>query len=225
MFPKIPNDWKDALLSETSKPSFQKLRDFLREERQSHTIFPRESEIFAALELTPLDRVRVLILGQDPYHGEGQAHGLSFSVPPTIKPPASLVNIFRELHSDVGSEIPRSGHLEPWARQGVLLLNAVLTVRAHSPNSHKGKGWEPFTDAVIRAVNEHRARVVFVLWGASAQKKKKLIDADRHVIVEGVHPSPLSAHRGFFGSRPFSKINEALEAANQAPIDWRIPDP
>ena len=224
MLSQVPDSWKAVLSGETAEPSYQQLQDFLQHERRTQTIFPPESEVFAALELTPLDRVRVLILGQDPYPGEGQTHGLSFSVRKGVKPPASLVNIFRELQNDVGSRIPNNGHLAPWARQGVLLLNAVLTVRAHRPNSHKDKGWEPFTDAIIRAVNARKKRVVFVLWGASAQQNKKLVDTSRHAIVEGAHPSPLSAKKGFFGSRPFSKTNAALRAAKLKAIDWQIPD-
>jgi uracil-DNA glycosylase len=224
MLPAIPEAWKSVLSGETVNPSYQQLQDFVQKERQTHTVFPPAPEVFAALELTPLDQVRVLILGQDPYPGEGQAHGLSFSVRPGVEPPASLVNIFRELHDDVGSRTPNNGHLVPWARQGVLMLNAVLTVRAHRPNSHKGKGWEPFTDAIIRAVNAKSDRVVFVLWGAFAKKKAKLVDTSRHTIVEGAHPSPLSADKGFFGSKPFSKTNAALRAAGLGEINWQLPE-
>jgi uracil-DNA glycosylase len=189
-------------------------------ERRAHTVYPPEDEVFAALELTPYERVKVMILGQDPYHGPGQAHGLAFSVRPGVAPPPSLRNIFRELRDELGCPPPRDGSLVPWARQGVLLLNAVLTVRAGEPNSHQGKGWETFTDAVIRAVNERPGRVVFVLWGGYAAKKEALIDAGRHAVLRSAHPSPLSAKRGFFGSRPFTKVNAALEDGGQAPVDW-----
>jgi uracil-DNA glycosylase len=219
----IPASWRDAVGAEASKPYFESLRRFLAEERREHTVFPPEKEVFTALELTPYDRVRVLVLGQDPYHDDGQAHGLAFSVRPGVSPPPSLANIFRELASDVGCPRPKSGSLAPWAEQGVLLLNAVLTVRAHEPNSHKGKGWEQFTDAVIRAVSERERRVVFVLWGAYAQKKRDLVDASRHAVIATAHPSPLSARRGFFGSRPFSKTNEFLEEAGEPAVDWCLP--
>jgi len=209
---------------ELEQPYFGKLTAFLKEERREHTVYPPEPEVFQALESTPYHQVRVLILGQDPYHGEGQAHGLAFSVCPGVKPPPSLVNIFKELRDDLGCTIPDNGYLMPWARQGVLLLNAVLTVRAHEPNSHKNKGWEKFTDRVIRAVSEQEEPVVFVLWGGYARKKLKLIDTDRHTVVESAHPSPLSVRNGFFGSRPFSRINEALRASGREPIDWQIPD-
>jgi uracil-DNA glycosylase len=177
-----------------------------------------------AFRLTPYERIRVVILGQDPYPGPGQAHGLAFSVKPGVAPPPSLLNIFKELASDVGCRIPNNGCLVPWARQGVLLLNAVLTVRAGQPGSHRGKGWELFTDAVIRLVNARRTPVVFVLWGRDARGKAPLIDRRRHAIVEGVHPSPMSAHMGFFGSRPFSRINRALRGFDHPQIDWQIPD-
>ena len=180
--------------------------------------------MFAAFEHTPYNKVSVLLLGQDPYHGEGQAHGLCFSVLPGTKPPPSLANIYKELQADAGCKIPNHGYLVTWAEQGVLMLNAVLTVRAHTPNSHKDKGWEQFTDAAIAAVNAKPDRVVFVLWGGYAQKKAKLIDTTRHVIVQSAHPSPLSAYNGFFGSKPFSKINAALQAAGKPIIDWRIAD-
>jgi uracil-DNA glycosylase len=193
-------------------------------ERRPHTIYPPEDEVFTAFRLTPLKEARVLILGQDPYHGPGQAHGLAFSVRPGVRPPPSLANIFKELKSDLGCRIPNNGSLVPWAQQGVMLLNAVLTVREGQPNSHKGKGWERFTDAVIRLLAAREEPVVFVLWGSYAIKKAGLIDTTRHTIVQSVHPSPLSARRGFFGSRPFSQINAALTASGQAPIDWQIPD-
>ena len=224
MLPPLPPSWQAVVGDERQKPYCRSLEKFLEEERRNHTVFPPKDEIFTALKLTPYDQVNVLILGQDPYHDEGQAHGLAFSVRPGVPPPPSLVNIFKELHSDLGCKIPDNGYLVPWAEQGVLLLNAVLTVRAHTPNSHKNKGWEKFTDAVIRAVGDKDDPVVFVLWGGYAQKKITLIDTDRHTIVQSAHPSPLSARNGFFGSRPFSAVNEALRAAGKPPIDWQIPD-
>lgn len=220
----IPPSWKSPLAAETAKPYYKQLMQFVEEERQHHKVFPPEKEVFNALVHTPYDKVKVLLLGQDPYHDDGQAHGLCFSVRPGVKPPPSLVNIFKELKSDVGCHIPNNGCLTPWADQGVLLLNAVLTVRAHEPNSHKGKGWETFTDEVIRKVGEKEERVVFILWGAYAQKKTGLIDTDRHVILKSAHPSPLSAKNGFFGSKPFSKTNAALQAEGQDEIDWQIPE-
>jgi len=200
------------------------LHNFLAAERQTHTVYPPESDVFNALRLTPYAHARVLILGQDPYHDEGQAHGLAFSVRPGVKPPPSLVNIFKELHDDLGYRVPNNGDLTPWAAQGVLLLNSVLTVRAHSPASHRGKGWEIFTDTIIRAVAAREDPIVFVLWGAFARKKRALIDTGRHTIVESAHPSPLSAHAGFFGSRPFSAINNALYDAGKNPVDWLLPN-
>jgi len=187
-------------------------------------VFPPEGDVFNAFEVTPLEDANVLLLGQDPYHDHGQAHGLCFSVKPGVKPPPSLANMFKELRDDVGCRIPNNGYLAPWAAQGILMLNAVLTVRAHEPNSHKGKGWETFTDAAIRALNDRKDPVVFVLWGGYARKKLALIDADRHAIVESAHPSPLSARSGFFGSKPFSKINEALRRFEKPEIDWQLPD-
>jgi uracil-DNA glycosylase len=187
-------------------------------------VFPPEKDVFAALELTPYQNVNVLLLGQDPYHDDGQAHGLCFSVRPGIAPPPSLVNIFKELKNDVGFRIPNNGYLVHWAEQGMLMLNAVLTVRAHEPNSHKNKGWEVFTDTIIRAVNAKEDKVVFVLWGGYAQKKLGLIEDGRHTVVASAHPSPLSARSGFFGSKPFSRINAALREAGKPEIDWQIPD-
>lgn len=218
----LPGSWQERLGGELEKPYFQKLRDFVDQERRTHEIFPPEDEVFTALRLTPYESVRVMILGQDPYHGPGQAHGLAFSVRPGVRPPPSLKNMFKELRDDVGCPLPETGYLAPWAEQGVLLLNAVLTVRAGEPNSHKGKGWEKFTDAVIRAVNDKEERVVFVLWGAYAGKKLELIDEERHTVVQSVHPSPLSAKRGFFGSKPFSQVNEALREAGQGEVDWCV---
>jgi uracil-DNA glycosylase len=220
----LPGSWHSLLADELNKPYFHKLEQFVDQERQHYTIYPPEPEVFSALEITPYERVNVLLLGQDPYHDDNQAHGLCFSVRPGIKPPPSLVNIFIELHNDVGCRIPNNGYLVPWAKQGILMLNAVLTVRAHSPNSHKGKGWETFTDTIIRKVNEKDSPVVFVLWGNYAQKKLNLIDTNRHVIVQSAHPSPLSAKNGFFGSKPFSAINRALRDAGKPEIVWQIPD-
>ena len=215
--------WNFVLAEELAQPYFQKLIAFVTQERKAQTIFPPESEMFTAFSLTPPDRVKVLILGQDPYHDQEQAHGLSFSVKRGIKPPPSLKNIFVELNSDLGLPIPQQGDLTAWAEQGVMLLNTVLTVRAHQPHSHKGQGWEIFTDAVIQSISQSRSHVVFVLWGSAARKKTKLINSDRHTILESPHPSPLSARQGFFGSRPFSQINQALQRAGQEPIDWCLP--
>ena len=216
-------DWNPILKAELAKPYWPELQRFVAEERAHHPVYPAHEEVFAALHLTPYADVKVLILGQDPYHGPGQAHGLCFSVRPGVPAPPSLQNIFKELRTDLGIEPPANGCLDAWARQGVLLLNATLTVRAREAASHQGKGWEIFTDAVIRAVNNKPERVVFILWGASARKKKALVDASRHVVIESPHPSPLSAHNGFFGSRPFSRANDALVAAGREPVDWRLP--
>jgi uracil-DNA glycosylase len=220
---QLPASWKTALDGELKKDYFQRLGEFVDAERESHTIYPPEADVFNAFRMTPYDRVKVLLLGQDPYHGAGQAHGMCFSVQPGVKSPPSLVNMFKELRSDLGCRIPNNGYLVPWAEQGVMLLNAVLTVRAGEPNSHKDHGWETFTDAVIRALNERENPVVFVLWGAYAQKKAKLIDAERHRILTAAHPSPLSAKK-FLGSKPFSAINNALEELGETPIDWQLPD-
>ena len=216
-------DWNPVLRSELDASYFADLQRFVSEERARGPVFPPAAEVFAALHLTPYAEVKVLILGQDPYHGPGQAHGLCFSVRRGVLLPPSLENIFIELEADVGVPRPDHGCLEHWARQGVLLLNATLTVRAHQAASHQGKGWERFTDAVIQAVNAKAERVVFILWGASARRKRMLIDASRHVVIESAHPSPLSAHNGFFGSRPFSRANAALLEAGRTPVDWRIP--
>lgn len=220
MHPKISNSWQAVLAEEFDKPYFQKLQEFIQEERQTQTIFPPEEDVFGAFELTPYENVNVFLLGQDPYHDENQAHGLCFSVKPGIKPPPSLVNIYKELKSDVGCNIPNHGYLVNWAKQGMLMLNAVLTVRAHAANSHKNKGWEQFTDAVIAKVNEKSDTVIFVLWGGYAQKKLKLIDTTRHRVIQSAHPSPLSARNGFFGSKPFSAINSALREAGKPEICW-----
>ena len=224
MTPALPASWQPILANEIAKPYYQQLQEFVAAERAQHTVFPPEQDVFNALKYTPYERVSVLLLGQDPYHDDNQAHGLCFSVRPGIAPPPSLVNIYKELKSDVGFRIPNNGYLVHWAEQGILMLNAVLTVRAHEPNSHKNKGWEKFTDAVIRHVSAKADRVVFVLWGGYAQKKLQLIDAERHVVIQSAHPSPLSARNGFFGSRPFSRINAALGAAGKPEIDWQIPD-
>jgi uracil-DNA glycosylase len=221
---KLPRSWQAVVGEEFDRPYFHKLRQFLDAERAHHKVFPPSDKVFSALELTPYDKVSVLIVGQDPYHDDGQAHGLAFSVQPGVRPPPSLVNIFKELRDDLGCRVPNNGYLVPWAQQGVLLLNTVLTVRAHSPNSHKGKGWEKFTDAVIRQVGARPDRVVVVLWGGHAQKKRPLIEGDQHVIVQSAHPSPLSAKNGFFGSRPFSQINAALAEVGKPEIDWQLPD-
>lgn len=220
----LPPSWQPLLVDQLEQPYFATLREFLAEERREHTVFPPEDEVFSALALTRYDRANVLILGQDPYHDDNQAHGVAFSVCPGTPVPPSLRNIFRELQDDLGCPIPNNGSLVSWANQGVLLLNAVLTVRAHQPGSHAGKGWERFTDAVIQRVSEKPDPVVFVLWGGYARKKLPLIDTERHTVIESAHPSPLSARRGFFGNRPFSRINQALTAAGKPPIDWRIPD-
>jgi uracil-DNA glycosylase len=220
----METSWRPVLIEETRKPYFRNLQEFVAMERQKFTVFPPETEVFSALHLTPVEKVSVLILGQDPYHDDNQAHGLCFSVRPGVPIPPSLLNIFKELKNDVGCKMPNNGYLTHWAEQGVLLLNAVLTVQAHQANSHKDRGWETFTDAVIQAVNAKTDPVVFVLWGANARKKISLIDQSRHIVIESPHPSPLSAHRGFFGSRPFSRINTALRAAGKAEIDWQIPD-
>ena len=222
--PPIPDGWQTILADETAKPYFGKLQAFVAEEREKHKVYPPEADVYNALKYTPYENVNVLLLGQDPYHGPGQAHGLCFSVRPGVPPPPSLVNIYQELKSDVGFRIPNNGYLVPWAEQGVLMLNAVLTVRAHNAASHAKHGWETFTDAVIRKVSEKPEPVIFLLWGAYAQKKIALIDTTRHTIIKSVHPSPLSAHNGFFGSKPFAQINATLEASGKTPIDWQIPD-
>jgi uracil-DNA glycosylase len=219
---KLPVSWHSVLAEEFDKPYFRQLEDFLVEERQTQTIYPPETDVFSAFELTPYDEVRVLLLGQDPYHNENQAHGLCFSVLPGIKPPRSLINIYKELKDDIGLEIPESGYLVNWAKQGILMLNAVLTVRSHEANSHKNKGWETFTDAVISKVNDKSHPVIFILWGGYAQKKIKLIDTTKHTVIQSAHPSPLSARNGFFGSKPFSAINSVLRSQHQPEINWQI---
>ena len=222
--PSLPPSWIDALSGEFDKPYWAKLQAFVAEERQQADVYPPEEDVYSAFRLTPLEQTRVFLLGQDPYHNAGQAHGLCFSVQPGVETPPSLVNIYNELQSDLSCKIPNNGYLVPWAKQGVLMLNAVLTVRAHTANSHKGKGWETFTDSVLRAVSACSEPAIFVLWGGYAQKKLPLIDSARHTVIQSAHPSPLSARNGFFGSRPFSRINAALRGYGQPEIDWQIPD-
>jgi uracil-DNA glycosylase len=216
----VTTDWNPLLRGELEKPYWTALHEFLAAERARAEVYPPPADTFAALHLTPFAETRVLILGQDPYHGAGQAHGLCFSVRRGVPAPPSLVNILKELEADLGCPPPDHGCLEDWARDGVLLLNAVLSVRAGAAASHAGKGWETFTDEVIRAVNDKPERVVFILWGAYARRKKALIDTTRHTVIESAHPSPLSAHNGFLGSRPFSRANAALEAAGRPPVHW-----
>lgn len=218
----IANDWLEPLKPEFSKQYYRDLYQKVVEEYKTHLIFPPSDDIFNAFALTPLKDVKVVIIGQDPYHNVGQAHGLCFSVRPDVEIPPSLVNIYKELHDDLGCYVPNNGYLVKWAKQGVLLLNTVLTVRAHQANSHRGMGWEQFTDAAIRILNEEDRPIVFILWGSPAQTKKRMLNNPRHLILEAPHPSPLSAYRGFFGSRPFSKTNTFLEENGLKPIDWQI---
>lgn len=218
----ISNDWLEALGEEFHKPYYKKLYETVNQEYRTRRIYPPANDIFNAFHLTPLKDVKVVILGQDPYHGDGQAHGLCFSVKPSVEIPPSLVNIYQELHDDLGCRIPTHGYLTKWAKQGVLLLNTVLTVRAHQANSHRGIGWEEFTDAAIRALNAQDRPIVFILWGRPAQMKKSMLNNPNHLILEAPHPSPLSAYRGFFGSRPFSKTNAFLQAHGVEPVDWQI---
>jgi uracil-DNA glycosylase len=220
---QLPADWRAILADEFDKPYFKKLQEFVAEQREKQTVYPPESDVFNAFQATPFDKVKVLLLGQDPYHGAGQAHGMCFSVRPGVRPPPSLVNMFKELRADLGCTVPNHGNLQAWAERGVLLLNAVLTVRAGEPNSHKSKGWEKFTDAVIKALDAREKPVVLVLWGGYAQKKTKLIKSPQHRIVKAAHPSPLSMAK-YLGSKPYTAINEALEEVGQTPIDWQIPD-
>ncbi|WP_137155317.1 uracil-DNA glycosylase [Rhizobium sp. FKL33] len=222
---KLEDSWRAALAAEFSSPYMASLKAFLQAEKSAgKTIFPKGAEYFRALDLTPLGQVKVVILGQDPYHGDGQAHGLCFSVRPDIRIPPSLVNIYKEMQSDLGISPARHGYLEHWARQGVLLLNSVLTVERSLAASHQGKGWEKFTDAVIARVNEQDTPVVFMLWGAYAQRKAAFVDQSRHLVLKAPHPSPLSAHNGFFGSKPFSRANAFLEEKGLGAIDWRLPE-
>lgn len=218
----INGDWYEALKEEFKKPYYKKLFDTVNAEYHTRKIFPPAQDIFNAFHLTPLKDVKVVILGQDPYHNDGQAHGLSFSVQKGVDIPPSLVNIYKELHDDLGCTIPNHGCLEKWAKQGVLMLNTVLTVRAHQANSHRGIGWEKFTDAAIMALNNQDRPIVFILWGAPAQRKEKMLTNPQHLILKAPHPSPLAAYRGFFGSRPFSQTNEFLKAHGIEPIDWQI---
>ena len=218
------NDWADFLDAELQKPYYQELRRFLISEYRSRKIYPNMYDIFNALHFTSYAATKVVILGQDPYHEPGQAHGLSFSVLPNVPPPPSLQNIFKELHDDLGCKIPNHGCLKFWADQGVLLLNTVLTVREHLPNSHRGKGWEIFTDKIIELLNKHERPIAFILWGRPARAKKSMLTNPRHFIVESAHPSPLSAYGGFFGSRPFSRVNNFLVSVGENPIDWQIPN-
>jgi len=220
--PQIEDSWKEVLASEFGHSYFMELKEFLTEEKSRFTVYPPCSQIFNAFQLTPFNQVKVVILGQDPYHGPGQAHGLCFSVPRGIAPPPSLVNIFKEIEKDLGIPIPDMGNLEKWARQGVLLLNATLTVRANQPGSHQRKGWENFTHAVISKLSERRVGLIFLLWGKFAQEKESLIDTNRHYILKAAHPSPFSAYNGFFGCRHFSKTNEILRKHGLEEIDWNL---
>ncbi|WP_172371265.1 uracil-DNA glycosylase [Sporosarcina jiandibaonis] len=214
------NDWDDALHVEFTKPYYAKLRQFLNKEYADETIYPQQDDLWTAFKLTPFNDVKAVILGQDPYHGPGQAHGLSFSVKPGVKIPPSLRNMFKELAEDIGCPIPKDGTLTGWAKQGVLMMNTVLTVREGKAHSHRNKGWELFTDEVIRKLSDREKPIVFILWGRPAQEKKKLIDVSKHAIIESFHPSPLSASRGFLGSKPYSKVNAVLKSWNEEPINW-----
>lgn len=217
---KIAESWKEKLIDEFESPYFQELTTFVKEEYKAHTVYPPGSEIFNAFDKCDFKQVKVVIIGQDPYHGPGQANGLCFSVRDNVKMPPSLVNIFKEIQSDLGKPFPPTGNLERWAQQGVLLLNATLTVRASSPASHQNKGWERFTDAVIRKISDEKNNIVFILWGAYAQKKGEVIDRTKHFVISSPHPSPFSADRGFFGSKPFSKTNDYLRSKGLVEIDW-----
>lgn len=218
----LGNDWDDILQDEFNKEYYLNLRKFLDEEYASKVIYPLKQDLYSALRLTPYKDVKVLILGQDPYHEPNQAHGLAFSVNKGIQTPPSLINIYKELHNDLGCFIPNNGYLVPWAKQGVLLLNTVLTVEAHKANSHKGKGWEILTDTIISKLNDKKEPIVFILWGRNARDKRKLITNPKHLIIESAHPSPLSAYNGFFSSKPFSKTNDFLIKNNIKPINWQI---
>ena len=218
----IDNDWLEPLSVEFKKPYYKELYKKVKQEYETKIVFPEADDIFNAFQFTPLSKVKVVILGQDPYHNYGQAHGLCFSVKPDVDVPPSLVNIYQELHDDLGCDIPNNGYLKKWADQGVMLLNTVLTVRAHAANSHQGIGWETFTDAAIKILNEQDRPMVFLLWGRPAQNKKSMLTNPKHLILEAPHPSPVSACRGFFGSRHFSKTNEYLRANGLEPIDWQI---
>ncbi len=220
----ITNDWLPALKPEFAKPYYRDLYETVKREYETRAVYPPAKDIFNAFDFTPLSKVKAVIIGQDPYHEPGQATGLCFSVNPSVEIPPSLVNIYQELHDDLGCRIPNNGYLKKWADQGVLLLNTVLTVRAHQANSHRGIGWETFTDAAIKILNDVDRPIVFILWGRPAQQKETMLTNPRHLILKSAHPSPLSAYRGFFGSRPFSKTNEFLEKNGLTPIDWQIED-
>jgi len=220
----IENEWLAPLKPEFSKPYYAKLYRFVNDEYKNAVIYPKKQDVFRAYEITPINKVKVLILGQDPYHEPGQAHGLCFSVTPGTDIPPSLVNIYKELHDDIGCRIPDNGYLMKWANQGVMLLNTVLTVRAHAANSHRGKGWEQFTDATIAALNKEDRPIVFMLWGRNAQEKASMLDNPKQLVLTAAHPSPLSAYKGFFGCRHFSKANEFLRSNGIEPIDWQIED-
>jgi uracil-DNA glycosylase len=220
--PRIEQEWLDVLRPEFAKPYFNELKSFLLEEKKLYRVYPPGNRIFAAFDYTPFSKVKVVILGQDPYHGDGQAHGLCFSVPDGIPFPPSLVNIFKELTTDLGIPMPKSGNLEKWAKQGVLLLNATLTVRANQAGSHQHHGWENFTDEVIRQLSARHTGLVFILWGSYALAKETMIDTSKHFVLKAVHPSPLSVYRGFFGCRHFSKANELLIRAGKEPVDWNL---
>lgn len=219
----ITNSWQPILEEVTKEENYSQLRKFLKEEYKEQIVYPEMFDIWTAFQWTPFDEVKVVILGQDPYHGPGQAHGLSFSVQPGINIPPSLRNIYKELQDDLGIKPVNHGYLENWAKQGVFLLNAVLTVRAKEPNSHRGKGWEEVTNFAIESLNKREEPIVFILWGAAARKKRNLIDESKHFVLTSAHPSPLSAYRGFFGSKPFSQTNEYLVNSGQEPIDWQLP--
>lgn len=220
---KLESSWKELLIEEFEKPYMQELLEFLESEaKKGKTIYPREEEIYAALNLTPFSQVKVVILGQDPYHGPGQAHGLCFSVKKGVKTPPSLVNIYKEMKEDLQIDIPPHGNLESWARQGVLLLNTVLTVEDGRAGSHHQRGWEKFTDRIIELLNQKKENLVFILWGSPAQKKAQAVDSHRHLVLKSVHPSPLSSYRGFFGSKPFSETNSYLKSKKLPPIDWTL---
>lgn len=220
----IDNDWLPVLKEEFNKPYYRKLYEFVKNEYETKVVYPPSDDIFNAFHYTPLGKVKVVILGQDPYHEPGEAHGLCFSVKPGVKIPPSLVNIYKELNDDLGCRIPNNGYLEKWARQGVFMLNTLLTVEAHKAFSHKDKGWETFTDSVIRALNQVNRPIAFILWGAPAGAKASMLNNPKHLILKSPHPSPLSAYRGFFGSKPFSKVNEFLIKNGEEPIDWQIED-
>lgn len=220
--PQIEEGWRSALSSEFDAPYFMFLKEFLLEEKKKYEVYPPGSQIFSAFNHTPFDEVKVVILGQDPYHGKGQAHGLCFSVNDGVARPPSLLNIYKELEQDIGIPISKSGNLEKWAKQGVFLLNAILTVRANLPASHQGKGWETFTDAAIHALSEKKNGIVFLLWGAYAQAKQSLIDTSKHYVLKAAHPSPLAANKGFFGCRHFSATNKILTSIGKAPVDWHL---